>query len=147
MPVFRRSLVVAVSLSLAAVGLAGAQAGGRQHVELTFDEHRPGHVTALRLAIDYVNPSDPAAKTPAEERVVEVLAAGARIDTSVPQRCPAADSELIARGAAACPAGSRVGGGELDVDTGVPGPGRVVQSRVTQFNNTDEIVLLLEQDG
>ena len=36
--------------------------------------------------IDYVNPDDRDAKPPAVRRVVEVLASGSRIDTSVPER-------------------------------------------------------------
>jgi hypothetical protein len=52
----------------------------------------------------------------------------------------------MTQGSAACPTASRVGRGELDVDTGIDGPERVVQSRVTEFNNENELILLVEQD-
>jgi hypothetical protein len=141
------ALVLTVCLFLVAVAPAGAQYEGRQTAEFTFAEQRPGRPTAVRLAIDYRNPSDPDAKPPAVQTVVETLAAGARIDTSVPARCGASDGELMTQGAPACPAGSRVGGGEVDLDTGVPGPGRLIHNRVTQFNNAGELILLFEQDG
>lgn len=101
----------------------------------------------MRLAIDYVNPDDRTAKPPAVQTVVETLAPGSRIDTSVPARCGASDAELMRDGATACPTASRVGGGQVDLDTGTPGPGRIVQNRVTMFNNKDELVLLFEPSG
>ena len=129
--------------ALASAGPAVAQV--RQTSRFAFDTDRPGAPAAVTLEIDYSNPSDPDAKPYAVQTVVETLAAGARIDTAVPERCGASDAELMARGAAACPEGSRVGIGELDLDSGVPGPGRIVSNRVTEFNNTDQLILLLEQ--
>jgi hypothetical protein len=40
--------------------------------------------------------------------------AGTRYDTSLPDRCTASDLELEARGAAACPAGSKIGAGHTN---------------------------------
>jgi hypothetical protein len=142
-----RRLLFTLILCLATAGPAAAQSGTRQTATFAFAESHPGRPTALHLAIDYLNPADSSAKPPAVQTVVEGLASGARIDTSVPSRCAASDGELTSAGVAACPAGSRVGGGELDLDTGVLGPGRIVHNRVTLLNNTDELILLLEQDG
>jgi hypothetical protein len=69
------------------------------------------------------------------------------IDTSVPARCEASDAQLIAAGPAACPAASRVGRGEIDVDTGVPGPSRILQSSATFINNRAQLIFVLEPKG
>jgi hypothetical protein len=129
---------------LGVVPPAVGQSGSRQTVDLVFDEQRPARTSGVRLAIDYINPEDPAAKPPAVQKVVIALAAGSAIDTSVPARCEASNAQLMTAGGAACPAGSRVGGGEVDLDTGVPGPARIAQFDVTEFNNKDELILLLE---
>jgi hypothetical protein len=142
-----RHFLIAATLFLAAAAPAAAQSGSRQSATFAFGETHPGRPTSLRLAIDYVNPADPAAKPPAVQTVLESVAPGARIDTSVPAVCAASDGELMTGGADVCPPGSRVGGGELDLDTGVPGPGRIVPNRVTLLNNTGELILLVEQEG
>jgi hypothetical protein len=98
----------------------------------------------VRLEIDYVNPSDPEAKPPAVQKVVTKLHPGTGMDTSVPALCTASDVELMASGAAACPAASRVGGGEIDLDTGLPGPGRLLRNDVTLLNDTGQLIFLLE---
>lgn len=134
--------VVIVTLGLPAT--AAAQAGSRQTAMATLDEHLPARSTGIRLAIDYVNPSDPKAKPPAVQKVVIKLARGAGMDTSVPARCEASDPDLMASGAGACPASSRVGGGELDLDSGIPGPAQLLQNDVTLLNAKDELILLLE---
>jgi hypothetical protein len=75
-------------------------------------------------------------------RVTTVLPRGGRYDTSVPGLCTATDAELMASGAGACPADSAIGGGVVTVDTGVPGPGRIVTADVEFFNNADEFIYL-----
>jgi hypothetical protein len=140
----RAAALAAVALaSIPAV--AGAQSESRQSATSLFTESRPGESTGVRLAIDYVNPSNPEAKPPAVQKVVTRLQPGATMDTSAPARCEASDAALIANGASACPAASRVGGGEVDVDTGLPGPGRILQNDLILLNNKDELILLLER--
>ena len=112
-----------------------------------FAESRPGESTGLRVAIDYVNPSDPEAKPPAVHKVVVRLQPGTAIDTAVPARCGASNGELMATGASACPAASKVGRGEIDVDSGLPGPERILKNGVTLLNNKDELIFLLEAKG
>lgn len=146
------ALLGVIALTVAAIGapsLADAQmdSGDRQASSFTFDQERPDRPSALRLKIDYVNPDDPDAKPFAVQTVVEELTRGARIDTSVPERCSASNVQLMAQGEAACPPGSRVGGGQVDLDTGIPGPSRIVENDVTQFNNEDELILLFEPEG
>lgn len=54
---------------------------------------------------------DPSGNPPYMRRMVFDNPAGLRYDTSVPDHCTASDVELMTRGADACPAGSRLGGG------------------------------------
>jgi hypothetical protein len=134
-------LVVAGCLA-AAAATASAQQGSRQNATLTFTETKPGTVTGLELRIDYINPADPAAKPPAVRRVVTELEPGGRYDTSIPGLCPASDPELMATGASACPAGSVVGEAVITIDTGIPGPGRLIVSDTTLLNDTGELIFL-----
>jgi hemolysin type calcium-binding protein len=125
----------------------GAQSGSRQSAELSFLEWEPGASTGFTLNIDYVNPSDPSAKPPAVRKVVEDLAEGSQIDTSIPARCAASDPQLMVQGADACPPGSRVGTGTITIDTGFPGPGRFVVADVVFLNNTDQLIFLSTERG
>jgi hypothetical protein len=129
------------ALGPVALSLAGGE-GSRQTARYTLTQTQPGKSSAERFAVDYVNPADPAAKPPAVKRVVTVLPLKARYDTSAPGRCTATDAELMLQGAAACPPVSRLGGGEVIVDTGVPGPERFVEADVEFFNNTGEFIYL-----
>jgi hypothetical protein len=133
--------MVAAVLGPTALSLAGG-GGSRQSASYTLSQKQPGKSSAERFVFDYVNPDDSAAKPPAVRRVVTVLPLKARYDTSAPGRCTATDAELMLQGASACPAGSRLGGGEVTVDTGAAGPGRFVEADVEFFNNTGEFIYL-----
>jgi hypothetical protein len=136
-------LLVAILFCTAAVpASAGSQGGSRQSAELRFVEHQPGVPSALTLSIDYVNPDDASAKPRAVRRVVEELAAGAGIDTSIPEQCTATDAELTLMGPEACPPGSRVGDGSIRIDSGFPGPGRFIDADVVFLNNADELIFV-----
>jgi hypothetical protein len=137
-----RIATLTTALCITGAGLAAAQTGERQSIDFTFSNQRPGGGADVRLAIDYVNPEDSQAKPPAVAKVVETLAPGSRIDSSVPERCTASDAAITGQGAAACPAGSNVGGGEVDFDTGLQP--RVLRYKVTQFNNAGEVIELFE---
>ncbi len=124
-------------------GFASAQDDtSRQTANLAFAEQRPGVASALAFEIDYRNPDDPDGKPPAVSKVVTTLASGAQFDTSVPERCAATDAELIAQGEAACPTGSKVGGGSVRIDTGLAGPGRYLETDVSLLNAADQLILL-----
>ena len=114
----RMRIVGAVAALCLAAGAPPAAAQSRQGFSGTFTTEAPGASSGYRLAIDYANPSDPAAKPHSVQQVVQTLAAGTRIDTTVPPRCAASDQQLSAQGAGACPASTAVGGGEIDVDFG-----------------------------
>jgi hypothetical protein len=134
----RRLLAAALPLCLI-VGAGTALAGGsRQEAHLTLGSQRAHHATSEHFVVDYRNPGDPSGKPPAVRRVVTVLPRRAHYDPSVPASCTASDAELMAEGAAACPAKSAIGGGVVTVDTGVPGPGRIVTADVEFFNNATD---------
>lgn len=142
----KTALTTGVLVALLALGAAVVSAAdpgaSRQSAKLIFGKKMPGVGTGLFLDIDYVNPDDPDAKPPAVRRVVETLAPGARVDTSVPDVCSASDPELMALGEAACPPGSKVGEGIVTVDSGLPSPARFFTVDVDFFNNTDQLIYL-----
>ena len=128
-------------LVIALCGLVRAAAdGSRQAASYKLTQRHPHKGTAERFRFDYVNPDDAAAKPPAVRRVVTVLPGGARYNTSVPGQCQASDAELMAAGADACPPDSRIGGGVVTVDSGVPGPGRIVTADVEFVNNAGQFI-------
>jgi hypothetical protein len=129
---------LAIPLVLAVVAPAFAGYDARQEASFTLSEQRTGRATAERFVFDYVNPDDPEAKPPAVRRVVTVLPRGARYDASVPGSCTASDARLMLEGGSVCPADSAIGGGVVTVDSGVPGPGRIVTADVEFFNNATD---------
>lgn len=146
MTVFGKILAasVAATLLVAAVVQSGASAGpdSRQTAAVLLTTPEPGASSGWHFEVDYVNPLDPAAKPPAVRRVVTQLAPGAGFDTSVPARCTASDAQLMAQGAEACPAESKVGEGYLRIDTGLPEPGRFIEADVTFLNAADAVIFL-----
>ena len=133
------SIAALSALVLAASALAGS--GDRRQVGgVLLTTSQPNASSGLDFAVDYRNPDDPQAKPPAVRKVVSMLPKHARYDTRAPGLCRASDAELIALGAAACPANSKLTDGVITVDTGVPGPGRFIISDTTFLNNEDELI-------
>jgi hypothetical protein len=135
------ALVAAVAIGIGPSESAGQATEVRQTATLMFAERQPGAPSALNFQIDYRDPEDPEGKPPAVRKVVSTLAAGARFDTAVPARCQASDAELVAQGDAACPE-SRVGGGFVRVDTGLPGSNRFLDTDVSLLNAADELIFV-----
>ena len=134
-----------VLLLLLTSGNAFAQGEpSRQSFDLTFDSQRPDDSTGFSELIDYVNPADHQAKPLAVQRIVVELAPGTGLDTSAPERCTAPDPVLIVEGPNACPAGSRVGTGQVDLNTGLPGPTGILRNDVTLLNNTSEVIFVFQ---
>jgi hypothetical protein len=128
------ALVIAAGTAVAVAATDSAY----QTSSYTLDQKRTLRPTGERFKFDYVNPDDPEAKPPAVKQVVTILPKGARYDASVPGSCTASDEQLTLQGAAACPENSRIGGGVITVDTGVPGPGRIVTADTEFFNNAED---------
>jgi hypothetical protein len=74
-------------------------------------------------------------------RMISANESGLRYDTSVPDRCTASDVELALRGSAACPAGSRLGGGRTE--TAFMG-GASQETQLELFNNAGEQIILAQ---
>ena len=129
---------VTVALLALSAGVWAAEDSPYQSSEYTLDQTRKARPTAEHFKFDYVNPDDPDAKPPAVKKVVTILPKGAKYDPSVPGSCTASDAELMAQGAAACPEDSRIGGGVITVDTGTPGPNRIVTADTEFFNNAED---------
>ncbi len=129
--------VVCLGIAVPALALAGGP-NSRQDATYKLTQTKPSSPTAERFKFDYVNPDDPEAKPPAVEKVITKLPPGGRFDASVPGSCTATDPELMAQGADACPKNSLIGGGVVTVDTGVPGPGRIVTADVVFANNAED---------
>ena len=147
----QRALTIAALAGLCAVGpatvaISGGE-GSRQSSSYTLAQKKPGKSTSERFVFDYVNPDDAGAKPPAVRRVITVLPLKARYDTSAPALCTASDAELMAQGGSACPPGSALGGGTITADTGFEGPGRIIETDVELFNNTDEFIYLITIRG
>lgn len=140
----RLALPLALAAAVVPVGVAVAGAGSRQIVSVTATSKRTSAPTGLSISIDYRNPSDPSGKPPAVRRVVTRLAPGSTIDPLALPRCGASDAELMAQGSAACP-NSVVGGGTLDLDTGIPGPARIISNDVTLINADGELIFLTRE--
>jgi hypothetical protein len=141
------SVALAV-LWLAVAGGADAATTDRQTARLGLTTTEPGAPTGTSLAIEFRNPAEPAGKPHTVASIVVRLAPGSVIDTSVPEQCKASDLDLMLRGAAACPAGSRVGDGALVSDSGSPGViPRYGENTLTTFNNEDELIGLAESSN
>lgn len=125
----------------ALLGGAPAEAADRQSVSSSLTTEDPAASTGSRLSIEWRNPSDPSGKPYAVDTIVIHLAAGSRFDFSALPQCKASDAELMARGAAACPADSKVNSGEILSDTGSAAVfPRFIHTRAANFNNQGELV-------
>ena len=131
-----------VIAALAVPAAAGAQAS-RQNASLRFTTQAPGASTGLSLSIDYFDPARPGGKPYSVQTVIEELAAGATIDTSVPASCTASDAQLMAEGPSACSSASVVGSGSIDLDTGNPLM-RDIPNKVTFLNAPGQQIFLTE---
>jgi len=131
----------------AAIFLAAAPAAAgadRQTASAQFTSKVAGVSTGLEIEIDYMNPEDPEAKPPAVREILLRLARPSRIDTGALPACEADNATLQASGASACP-DSRLGGGQVVLDTGLPEPGRFLANDVTLLNATGELIALFQE--
>jgi hypothetical protein len=133
-----RLLASALGVMLLGGGAVALAGYSRQESHYTLSQHRPHHGTSEHFVFDYRNPDDPSGKPPAVRRVVTILPRHAHYDPSIPGSCKASDAELMALGGQACPRNSAIGGGVVTVDTGAPGPGRIVTADVEFFNNATD---------
>jgi hypothetical protein len=154
-PILRAALLVQLLCALSALLLAGAAAkpgsGPRETVDQRFTTKRPNSPTGFSFAAGYHAAGDEHGNPPVMRRMVVYPPRGLRYDTSVPDRCSASDIALQIMGPAACPAGSRLGGGTVEGLILMPFAHQFVfdhfKHKVYVLNNANEQIVLIESEG
>ena len=108
------SLLVAATAVLAAPAAAAPVSGPHEEVDNQLTTTQPDAPAGFHYTGRYHAAGDPGGDPPYMRRMVSYSPPGMRFDTSVPDRCTASDLELALQGAAACPPGSRIGGGTIE---------------------------------
>lgn len=144
--VVRGLRLVTVVCAAALLGVLPAASAQAPAPRFTYSDHftttTPGASAGRLFNVDFVNPEDPEGKPPAFSHVHLELPEGARFDTTAVPQCKASDPELMAQGAEACPADTRLGTNVVVVDTGGPGPTRLLTTDFVFLNNKDELIAL-----
>jgi hypothetical protein len=132
------SVLVAAIAVLAAPAAAAPVSGPHEVVDNQLTTTQPDASAGFHYTGRYHAAGDPSGDPPYMRRMISYSPPGMRFDTSVPDRCTASDLELALRGVAACPPGSRIGGGTVD--------GKFMGSANTLdvdfLNNTDEQIIV-----
>lgn len=114
------SMAFVVLFSLTVTGLAAAAARDEHRFKMTFTSKDAKSSTGLRFETNRFAYQPPPAGQPVTNRVTKtafILERGTKIDTGAVPRCKRSALEL---NPAACPAGSKVGGGSATILTGLP---------------------------
>jgi hypothetical protein len=129
---------VLVQLLLASTAAAAPVSGPHETIDSKYTTTQPGASTGFHYTGHYHAAGDPSGDPPYMRKMISYAPPGMRFDTSAVERCTASDLELAVRGPAACPPGSRLGGGTADGDF------LGFRSTLTAdlFNNTDEQILV-----
>ena len=139
----RRGLPFLLLIACAAAwpgAAAGEPASGpHETLDNQLTTTKPNAATGFTFKGRYHAAGDPSGNPPYMRKMIFYQPRGLRRDTSVPDRCSASDVELVLSGAAACPPGSRLGGGTT---TGLFMETFPTEVEVEVFNNTDEQVML-----
>ncbi|MDQ3937031.1 MAG: hypothetical protein M3340_20640 [Actinomycetota bacterium] len=133
------ALGLAAGLAVAAPASAAEVSGPHQTVDQRYTTTKPATPTGFTYDATYHAAGDPSARPPYMDRMISHPPPGLRYDTSVPERCTASDLQLAAFGAAACPEGSRLGGGTTR--TAFMG-GSETTVDLDLFNNENEQIIL-----
>jgi hypothetical protein len=139
--------VLAVGLIAAAPPGAAASSAGRTGFGLSFTTQRPDSSTGYALSIHYQDPSNQNGKPTTFHKVVIELPPGTRFDTGVVSTCTASDAQLMALGASACPADSKVGAGAVTLLTGFGAPTDPFATDVSVFQGPSELIDVFTAKG
>src|SRR3954471_20820827 len=137
-------VVALAAVGMSAVAAAAAEPTARVEYSDAFTTRVPGVPSGRVFHDEFFDARDASAKPPPVQHVHVQLPHGARFDTSAVPLCTASDAELMAQGAAACPAASKVGSEVFSFDTGVEGH-RLVTNDITFLNNKDELIILTQE--
>ena len=133
------AVVAVVAACPAAAAVAAPVSWPHGTLDNRFTTKKPGAPTGFSFTGEYHAANDPSGDPPYMRRMTFYLPRGMYYDTSVPELCTASDLELEARGAAACPPGSRLGGGHVESKfMGFPSP----PLEIDVLNNTGEMIML-----
>lgn len=140
----RGAAVAAAASTLALLWPAAAGAipdsGPRETVDIWANTTQTNASAALGYSGRYHAAGNPDADPPPLRHLVIELPPGTKIDTTVPVRCTATDSQLRFQGESACPAAARVGSGEVVVRQAGLG---VMTYRTVLYNAPDDILELV----
>ena len=140
----RRQATLA-ALAALALPAAPAAAGERADFALGLSPRAPGATGPMTLHVRFKAPGDPEGKPPPIRAAVFDAPEGTRFDASHAAACEASDAELQARGAAACPADSRLGTGTLAAMTGFGSPFDPVTARLDLFRTQEGLVEIVSE--
>jgi hypothetical protein len=133
-------LVLWTALAWPAPSAAAPSTFDHGTLEQTFTATRPSTPSGGSYRARYHGAGGPETTPPYMRKMTFDLPRGMRWDTSGPERCGASDVELAVAGAEACPAGSRLGGGEVQGLFMGSFPSTVAADT---FNNEREVVMVL----
>jgi hypothetical protein len=137
------SLIVVAAVAPSVAGAATAEfEHGR--IEQTLTTTRPGTPVGMHFVGTYHAAGDPDSPPPYMLKMTAYDRSTMRRDTTVPELCTASDLELALSGAAACPGGSRLGGGSSDILFMDTFPSRV---EIDVLNNTAEQIMVARSPG
>lgn len=145
-------LLGALFLALWAASAAAQPASGpRETVGQRLTTTHTNTSTGFSFNAHYHAVGNKNAAPPPLRRMVFYVPPGMRYDTSVPARCTASDVELQVRGPAACPAGSRLGGGTVEGLFFVPFAHSILfdhyHHNVDVMNGANEQIVLVKSEG
>jgi hypothetical protein len=139
---------VVVLLSCCMAGAAPYAASASPRFKATFDlgyvSRAPGVSTGLTTVMTWSDPGAPGGVPKVIKKIRLRFQPGTRFDTSALPRCAASDEAIKSRGAAACPAKSRVGSGST---VGVFASGLQFTTKVTLLNANRQIIVLVTLNG
>jgi hypothetical protein len=129
---------------------AAPSSGPRQDINQWFTTARPHSPTGVGWKGVYHAAGNKRGTPPYMRKMVFYPPKGMRYDTSVPARCTAPDAVLQVMGPDACPAGSRLGGGEAAGIFYYPDHKTVFDMfhhTLDVMNNAGEQIILLHAEG
>lgn len=136
--------MAALAVVLACCGMADDAAAQKARAEYTdtFTTRTPGTSAGRNFSVAFFDAADPEAKPPPLSHVHSELPEGARFNLDAIPHCTASDPQIIAQGASACEPGSRLAGGVVLIDSGLPEPNRMLTEDFTLFNGRGSVIAM-----
>lgn len=135
-------LLAAATIAAGVAAAAPAKLVKRQSGRNVFTVQKRRAATGSSFHFQFVNPENPQEKPHTLKRIVVHYPPGTVFDSKAAPQCHASDEQLQTEGPSACPADTKLGGGEAVSDTGSSGPfpPRYTKSKITQFNGDNELL-------